>query len=67
MILCVCHGVSDRQIRAVADQGAPSVAEVGRRCGAGTDCGLCRCDIKRILRAGRGAQAQGSPTVALSK
>jgi bacterioferritin-associated ferredoxin len=51
MILCLCEGVSDRTIRAVARDGADSVREVGRRCGAGTGCGMCRRDIRAVLDA----------------
>lgn len=49
MIVCLCHGVSDRKIREVAEDGAATVKEVGQRCGAGTDCGSCRRQIKDVL------------------
>jgi len=65
VIVCVCKGVSDRDIRACIRQGSASVREVGQRCHAGTDCGLCRADIRNLLHRERGAC--GSPTVALAK
>lgn len=51
MILCVCAAVSDRKIREVVDAGASTVGSVARITGAGTGCGACVCDIKRMLRA----------------
>jgi len=66
MIVCLCHGVTERQIEAHVDSGAPTVREVGRRCGAGTDCGMCRCDIRAIMKRKRATEA-GSPVLVLSK
>ena len=53
MILCVCRGVSDREVAEAVAQGATSVAEVRRACGAGTDCGSCVADIRAQLDAAR--------------
>jgi assimilatory nitrate reductase catalytic subunit len=49
-VVCVCHGIGANQIMAAARQGASSVAEVGRACTAGTNCGSCRPAIARMLR-----------------
>ena len=49
MIVCHCYGVSDRQIRECAREGARSVAEVGHACGAGAGCGGCRPEIACIV------------------
>ena len=56
MIVCVCHPTSDRDLDAVIDEGAQTVEEIGRRCGAGTGCGSCLGDLKDRLAA-RGANA----------
>jgi bacterioferritin-associated ferredoxin len=48
MIVCVCRVVSDRQIKAMAEQGATS-AEIAATCGAGTGCGACRTQIEQIV------------------
>ena len=53
MILCLCRGVSEREVAEVVSQGAASVSEVRRACGAGTDCGSCVADIKAQLEAAR--------------
>ena len=49
-VVCVCHGIGANQIMTAARQGALSVAEVGRACTAGTNCGSCRPAIARMLR-----------------
>ena len=49
MILCLCHGVSDRVVRLAVVNGADSVAAVGSRCAAGTDCGACKHAIQDIV------------------
>jgi bacterioferritin-associated ferredoxin len=49
MITCLCHDVSEQQVARHAREGARTVEEVGRRCGAGTDCGTCREEIDAIL------------------
>jgi bacterioferritin-associated ferredoxin len=41
MIVCLCRAVSDTQIKRVIAEGADTVREVARRCGAGTGCGAC--------------------------
>lgn len=54
MIVCLCHGVRDRDIDAAISEGATTVGEVGRACGAGTGCGACIPDIEgKLERAGR--------------
>ncbi|CAH0498269.1 molybdopterin-dependent oxidoreductase [Novosphingobium sp. CECT 9465] len=49
-MVCVCHGIGAKQILAAADGGACTVADVGKACAAGTNCGSCRPAIARLLR-----------------
>lgn len=52
MIVCMCRGVTDRDVDQVISSGADSVDDVVRRCGAGGDCGTCLDDIcERLSRA----------------
>lgn len=68
MILCHCAAVTDRTIASLIDEGATSVAEIIRRCGAGRCCASCREEIAAMLpsprpaadRAGRGAVDAGT-------
>jgi bacterioferritin-associated ferredoxin len=49
MIVCFCHPTSDRDVDAVIDEGARTVEDIGRRCGAGTGCGSCVEDLRERL------------------
>ena len=49
MIVCHCAGVSDRMIRQMVQEGAGTVAEIGRRSGAGLCCGPCRREIASLI------------------
>jgi len=51
LLVCHCHQVSDRTIRACIRDGAETVAQVGERCGAGTGCGGCRPTVKELISA----------------
>jgi bacterioferritin-associated ferredoxin len=59
MIVCHCYGVSDREIRKCAREGAQDLAAVGRHCGAGTGCGGCRPELDDILESEGGGGSQG--------
>jgi bacterioferritin-associated ferredoxin len=39
--VCVCYGITDRQIRETAQAGCRSVSELTMRTGAGANCGSC--------------------------
>lgn len=39
--VCICNGVTDRQIREAADAGCRSVSELTMRTGCGASCGSC--------------------------
>jgi bacterioferritin-associated ferredoxin len=49
MIVCHCHVVSDRRIRAEIESGACTDEDVAFRCGAGARCGACRPAIGALL------------------
>jgi bacterioferritin-associated ferredoxin len=51
MIVCLCKGVSCSAVRRAIEDGASDLADVGRACGAGTDCGACHAEIESRLRA----------------
>lgn len=51
VIVCICHPTSDRDLDAVIDDGARTVQEIGRRCGAGTGCGACVDELRDRLNA----------------
>lgn len=39
--VCICNGVTDRQIREAVDNGCSSVSELTMRTGCGATCGTC--------------------------
>ena len=49
MLVCHCRRVCDRTVRECIREGAASVEEVGRACGAGTGCGGCQPTIASLL------------------
>jgi len=53
LIVCHCAAVSDSTLRRLAEEGASTVAEITRRCGAGASCPPCRQEIAAILYEAR--------------
>lgn len=49
MIVCHCTGVTDRDIHRMVADGATTVNEITRRCGAGRTCPPCRAGLTEIL------------------
>lgn len=41
MYICICNGVTDKQIREAAASGCRSVSELTMRTGCGANCGTC--------------------------
>jgi bacterioferritin-associated ferredoxin len=49
MLVCHCHGITDRQIRRLVRDGACSTRDVVRATGAGLRCGGCRSNVKQVV------------------
>ena len=49
MIVCHCHRVSDRTIRAAIHAGADTEEAVAEQCGAGSCCGGCVPTVSELL------------------
>jgi bacterioferritin-associated ferredoxin len=60
VIVCICRGKSDRDVRKAIDHGAESVRDL-QRCGIGTDCGSCHSSLRTMLAAASAEAAQPSP------
>lgn len=56
-IICACFQVGINQITAALRNGSQDVAAIGEALKAGTNCGSCRSDIRRILDAAIPAKA----------
>ncbi len=55
-LICACFGVGLNVIRNAVEGGAASVDEIGAALRAGTNCGSCLPELKRIVAHGRIAQ-----------
>ena len=49
MIVCVCAGASDRDVRGAVAEGAATLAELADSCRAGQDCGDCHGVLLEML------------------
>ncbi len=47
-LVCACFGVSEDQIAALVAEGVRTTSEIGAACSAGTNCGSCVPEIRRI-------------------
>ncbi len=61
MLVCHCHGISDRAIRKAVRGGASTRREIARSCKAGGLCGGCGPAIDEILASVEAAQAATAP------
>lgn len=53
MFVCVCHAVTDREIREAVDGGVDQIEQLEELCGVGTGCGSCRHVAQEIIDARR--------------
>jgi len=58
MYVCICNGVTDRDIRQAADAGCRSLAELTMRTGCGATCGTCLDMAAQLLQETRDAREQ---------
>jgi bacterioferritin-associated ferredoxin len=59
VIVCLCLGVSERDVRRVVAAGARTPEQVAAACGAGTDCGACTLALAELVqRDTRAAMAE---------
>lgn len=49
MYVCLCNAISDRQIRAVVERGAMSLAEVQAHLPVGNCCGSCQDCARTVI------------------
>lgn len=49
MFVCVCNGITERQIREAVHDGACSLNELGARLGLASGCGTCAEFANEVL------------------
>jgi len=62
MIVCHCHRVCDRAIRAAVQAGASTQEAVSEACGAGSGCGRCKPAVRELIDSER-APARSLPVL----
>jgi bacterioferritin-associated ferredoxin len=49
MYVCVCKAISEQDLLEQVKTSGPSLDEIQKACGAGTDCGACQNRLKKYL------------------
>ncbi|MFD8750904.1 bacterioferritin-associated ferredoxin [Kitasatospora sp. NPDC059577] len=49
MYVCMCHAVTEDQVKKAIDGGAGTPRQIAKGCKAGTDCGSCVRRIQALL------------------
>lgn len=63
MYVCLCNGVTDRDICRAAQAGCDSVPELTMRTGAGASCGSCLDMAATVLEQARGTRELSLPVL----
>jgi len=50
LYICICHAVTERQLKDCARSGARSLDDLAAQLGVGTGCGRCRECASGVLR-----------------
>lgn len=50
MYVCLCKGITDRQIKAAINNGASSIGQLRKALGVASQCGKCGVATREILQ-----------------
>jgi len=50
MYVCLCKGITDRQIKAAINDGANSIGQLRKALGVASQCGKCSATTREILQ-----------------
>jgi bacterioferritin-associated ferredoxin len=64
MYVCVCFGITDRQISRAVEQGAGTLSEVQMKLPVGGCCGRCEDSAREVIRDCQRARSGSSSEVA---
>jgi bacterioferritin-associated ferredoxin len=53
MWVCHCRAVTDSHVLQAIAQGAEDESDIARLCGAGTGCGSCHDELRRLCESSR--------------
>ena len=60
MYVCVCHAVTEREIRAEVARGSNSIEAISMALGVATCCGACRATASELIGACASANGQAT-------
>ncbi|MDX9874350.1 MAG: bacterioferritin-associated ferredoxin [Spongiibacteraceae bacterium] len=60
MYICLCKGITDRQIRRAVHEGAGSYRAVRECLGVATQCGKCGCHARAVVKEALGTRQVGN-------
>ena len=60
MYVCLCNGVTEREIREVAQAGCRTVSELTMRTGCGASCGSCLDLAAKLLDQAHPDESRGA-------
>jgi bacterioferritin-associated ferredoxin len=63
MYVCICNGVTERDIRQAAEAGCRSLPELTMRTGCGATCGSCLDTAAALLEQMRGERELPLPVL----
>lgn len=64
MYVCICQGVTDRQIREAVGEGCGSMRQLRQQLGVAATCGRCATYAKQMLDETRAVATVGDLAVA---
>ena len=50
MYICVCHGITDTQIRSCVEDGARTLGDLSGELGVATQCGCCAESAAQVMQ-----------------
>lgn len=54
MYVCLCHGITDKDIRSAVADGATHVDELANELGVATSCGDCKSCARDVMNSALG-------------
>jgi bacterioferritin-associated ferredoxin len=59
MLICACRAVLECEIRTAVAEGAATLDDLERVCGAGADCGECQPELEALIHGEEVRRTEG--------
>jgi bacterioferritin-associated ferredoxin len=63
MYVCICNGITDKQIRRAAEAGVHDIGQLQNALGVGSGCGSCKQQATEILGEYRTVPRRFKPVI----